>query len=254
MFDVHQILTLAADAAKKQIPITQHAILVLGIARSGTSALSGVLKKLGIPFGSGLKPPDWQNPLGNHEHAELSHRNNKILWSLNSPWFNPEPLKEGWRSEPEVIENEATIEKIIREEFSSFPQFGIKDPRLAPLIDLYVDVLRRMDVQPVLISTKRKREEVIESIQRSGYYRIGDLSEDVGVALYEHYQQMISQAHRKYGGFQISHRDLLYNTAATISEIEARLPFAIEARDLEEAANFIDTGLHRIKHESHEGD
>ncbi|MEQ9229573.1 MAG: hypothetical protein RIF46_02755 [Cyclobacteriaceae bacterium] len=73
-----------------------HAILVLGIARSGTSALAGTLAHMGIPFGNGLKPIDEQNAKGNYEHLELSKLNQQVLKVLGSNWSDHNPLPKNW--------------------------------------------------------------------------------------------------------------------------------------------------------------
>ena len=39
-------------------------IIVLGMHRSGTSALTRVLNLLGVELGTNFVPPDWDNPKG----------------------------------------------------------------------------------------------------------------------------------------------------------------------------------------------
>ena len=70
----------------------QEAVVVLGVARSGTSALSGALDILGVPFAGRLKPLDDWNAKGNYEHAELSDANKRILRALDSDWSDESPL------------------------------------------------------------------------------------------------------------------------------------------------------------------
>ena len=49
------------------------ALLVLGMHRSGTSALTRVLNLLGVALGDDLMPPGPDNPLGFWEHQALAH-------------------------------------------------------------------------------------------------------------------------------------------------------------------------------------
>ncbi|MEE9411759.1 MAG: hypothetical protein V3V22_01780 [Methylococcales bacterium] len=150
--------------------MNKYAFIVLGVARSGTSALAGCLSHLGVEFGQGLKPVDWQNPKGNFENKALSQANQRLLALLGSNWSDHKSLPEGWRSFADVSKEDGIIENIIRKVFSEHSPIGLKDPRLVPLLPLYMDLLKRLGYIPVLISTTRNKHEVIESIGKSGYY------------------------------------------------------------------------------------
>ena len=65
----------------------QHAIVVLGMHRSGTSAMAGVLQRLGVDLGSRLTPGDADNPKGYWEHTELVDIHDRLLRSLSSRWL-----------------------------------------------------------------------------------------------------------------------------------------------------------------------
>ena len=62
------------------------AVIVLGMHRSGTSALAGMLSLLGIQFGRSLFPPQADNPRGYWEHREIVDLDDRMLMALGSSW------------------------------------------------------------------------------------------------------------------------------------------------------------------------
>jgi hypothetical protein len=64
----------------------QTCILILGMHRSGTSALSGTLNLLDVYLGSELMKPMEQNLKGFYENTRLYKVNEKLLKQINSRW------------------------------------------------------------------------------------------------------------------------------------------------------------------------
>ena len=52
-----------------------HAIIVLGMHRSGTSALTGVLNRVGVNLGDNLVAPEADNPAGYWENLDVNNAN-----------------------------------------------------------------------------------------------------------------------------------------------------------------------------------
>ena len=67
---------------------TSTPIVVLGMHRSGTSALTGMLHSLGIHLGpeEDLKSPQKDNPQGFWENNTLVEFNDRLLNRANSSW------------------------------------------------------------------------------------------------------------------------------------------------------------------------
>ena len=66
------------DEVRKKI------IVVLGMHRSGTSAITRGLQTLGVNLGSSLIPPDDNNEKGFFEDIEINSFNNQLLSALGS--------------------------------------------------------------------------------------------------------------------------------------------------------------------------
>ena len=90
------------------------ALLVLGMHRSGTSALTRVLNLLGASLGDDLMPPGDDNPLGFWEHLGIVSVHEALLVALERRWDDPRPMPDDWlESEPAREAGEA-IAAILR--------------------------------------------------------------------------------------------------------------------------------------------
>ena len=68
---------------EKSVKRNRRAIIVLGMHRSGTSALMRVVNLLGVNIGNNLIAPASDNELGFWEHLDVYHANEKLLQDLN---------------------------------------------------------------------------------------------------------------------------------------------------------------------------
>ena len=68
-------------------------IVVLGMHRSGTSAITRALMALGVDLGSSLLPPDKDiNDAGYWEDVDLNRLNMEMLHALQTDWHHLAPL------------------------------------------------------------------------------------------------------------------------------------------------------------------
>ena len=68
------------------------AIIVLGMHRTGTSALTRVLNLLGAELGSDLLAAQPDNETGIWEHRPIMEIHERILGALDSDWHDVRPL------------------------------------------------------------------------------------------------------------------------------------------------------------------
>ncbi len=145
-------------------------VLILGIARSGTSAVSGVLSRLGVEFGTGLKPADARNPKGFYEDFEISRLNQRVLVALGRTWSDARPLPDGWCETEFAAKARADLAALIARSFDDAPIIGMKDPRIVRLLPLYLGAAADLGRTPWLVAVTRRRDAVIRSIGKSGYF------------------------------------------------------------------------------------
>ncbi|MCH2570050.1 MAG: sulfotransferase [Planctomycetes bacterium] len=162
---------------------TSTPIVVLGMHRSGTSALTGMLHSLGIHLGpeEDLKSPQKDNPQGFWENNTLVEFNDRLLNRANSSWFSPpHDANRSWEIEDFVeAKKEASIllQKISCEETT----WAWKDPRTCLTLPFWRQVFQ---VPPVVILVHRHPVEVAQSLQVRDQFPL-----EVGLGLWEIYNR-----------------------------------------------------------------
>lgn len=145
---------------------SSRAILVLGMHRSGTSALTGILHILGVALGADLMPADEDNRRGYWEEAGLVEMNERLLDLLNARW-NDLLLGEGaWWARPELEPVKQLVRKRLEREFSSSALWAFKDPRLCRLLPVWREILEQLAIQPLCVHILRHPIEVARSLER----------------------------------------------------------------------------------------
>ncbi len=146
--------------------LNRKAILILGMHRSGTSALTRVLNLLGAEIPGTLMPSQEDNPLGYWEPAEIVGIHTRILSALNSNWHDPLPVARDW------FESSAAQrfgDELLELLWSTIPRsrlFVIKDPRICKLVPLWKQVLSRFGAEPAWVLNIRSPVEVAESLRK----------------------------------------------------------------------------------------
>jgi len=141
-----------------------HALLVLGMHRSGTSALTGALAQHGIHLGSDLMPPAADNPKGFWEHAGVVNIHEQLLDALARRWDDPRPLPEGWQYEAAAIRAREQLHHLLIKEFSGHPLWALKDPRLCRLLPLWRPLLDDLGVRTHAVLVVRDPRESAHSL------------------------------------------------------------------------------------------
>jgi hypothetical protein len=120
--------------ARKKNKIASHLFFVLGMHRSGTSALTGMLAQAGFTMPSDLMPATEANPKGYWESLGIMRLNEEFLAGMESHWTSSLPLPEGWSQSINSREWRTSLIKIIAESFRGAQLPAIKDPRFCTLI------------------------------------------------------------------------------------------------------------------------
>ncbi|OEU68830.1 MAG: hypothetical protein BA863_04990 [Desulfovibrio sp. S3730MH75] len=157
-------------------------IFILGMHRSGTSALTGMLNLLGVELGTDLMQPWADNPKGFFENNKIWQFNQKILESFGSSWDDPFLYGDDWCSHHALEPFEHYIIDLLDNEFADSPLFAIKDPRMCILFPLWKSVLDKQGVRSVCVLPFRHPMEVARSLtKRNGY------SNEKGILLWTNY-------------------------------------------------------------------
>jgi hypothetical protein len=118
------------------------AIFIVGYYRSGTSALSGALHRLGVPFHNDAEPNE-HNPLGFYEIPELIEFDVELFDKLGVDWHDLRSLPEGWSTRADMAVVQAKLEEILRRRFGAEAVWGLKHPHMCRLLPMYETAARR---------------------------------------------------------------------------------------------------------------
>lgn len=149
-------------ARPKKTPI---GVLVLGMHRSGTSALTRVLNLLGCALPEALVGPSEGNELGHWESASAVILNDEILASAGSNWNDWGPINADWRASGVRGQMVERATEVIREHKALGPLFALKDPRLCRLADLWLDAADSAGVDMRVVLMLRHPAEVSASLE-----------------------------------------------------------------------------------------
>ncbi len=146
----------------------QKAIFILGMHRSGTSALARVVNLLGVELGDQLMAAEEDNPKGFFEHEPIVAIHEQLLTELGMSWKDGAPLPDDWVNTPPAQKAAKAIATIIDSEFSTTPVWGLKDPRQCRLMPLWMPLLQQRNIQPHFIIAYRHPLEVAASLAKRG--------------------------------------------------------------------------------------
>lgn len=141
-------------------------LLVLGMHRSGTSALSRVLALLGADLPQALMPANRGNETGYWESAPISRLNDDLLASAGSGWADWLAFDSAWYGTPTANEIEARAQAALDTEFGASSFFVLKDPRICRIAPFWFDVLEAKGISPLVLMPLRNPLEVAASLEK----------------------------------------------------------------------------------------
>ena len=146
----------------------QKVLIVLGMHRSGTSLAARLVNLLGIDLGNRLIPPaENNNPKGFWEHDDVWRIHDRLLQTLGGrEWHTVLPLPHEWWLDEKVKSFKHELLAVLRRDFSGYPFWGIKDPRMSRLLPLWKLILSDMNCKPYFLHVIRNPIEVAASLER----------------------------------------------------------------------------------------
>jgi hypothetical protein len=140
-------------------------VFILGMHRSGTSALGGALEPLGLTVGKTVMPPQLENPKGFYENLPLTKLHDKFLASIGSSWRDSKPVgEERFRGLAADRFREELLRLLINEFGQDRPL--IKDPRMSRLMPLWIPLIKDHFPLACFILPIRHPVEVAHSLRQ----------------------------------------------------------------------------------------
>ena len=145
-------------------------VVVLGMHRSGTSAITRGLEVLGVKLGDNLYPAAIDNPKGFWEDNDFLGINEELLAHLD---YSVDRLGLiDWQMPSTAIVEflELKAEKLVSERCKKNALWGFKDPRTARLLPFWQAVFERVGCDVRYVIATRNPISIVESLyKRSGF-------------------------------------------------------------------------------------
>lgn len=139
-------------------------VLVLGMHRSGTSALAGLLGHLGCALPRDLIGPGVGNEKGHWEPEQIVALDDAILASGGSEWEDWASFNKAWYDSPLYGPKLVEARAALRQSFGDEPLFVLKDPRMCRLAPFWLAALKAEGIEPAIILTLRRPDQVAASL------------------------------------------------------------------------------------------
>ena len=189
----------------------RRALLVLGMHRSGTSAATGLLVRLGVEAPRTVIPPDESNPAGYWESQPIVEFHDRLLRAAGTSWDAWTPLDD-WTG---TVSFASELMRLVAAEFGSAPLFVVKDPRMCRLVPFWVSTLEGSDIKPAAILVVRDPIEVSRSLATRDR-----LSPEFSLLMWLRHMLDAEYASRSLQRSVVSYRELLSNWRAVVRRIE----------------------------------
>jgi hypothetical protein len=201
-------------------------ICVLGMHRSGTSCLTGIMQNFGVQLGD-VFTENLHNQRGNRENSRIVNLNEELLSANDATWYRPVVIS-SWNDQ-QVQERDLIIEEL---QGRSKEFWGFKDTRTLFTLNFWLDVIDH----PKFIGTFRHPHRVALSLNARDNAPIDQCWE-----LWHVYNTRLLELAREYNfalvNFDLPPSEYLEDTLNKLVEL------GLDANKTEEARAFFDTEL-----------
>ncbi len=223
-------------------------LLVVGMHRSGTSAVAGALARLGW---SAPRPDDLMrdlpdNPLGHYESRSLAELDDRILARMGGAWHLPPSLEPGWELWSGLEDLAAIGPTMLARAFPDLDRPAVwKDPRLSLLLPFWRRLLPQLTAAVLVV---RDPVEVALSLLTRNSMPVVK-----GVALWERYLRSALHGLSGMAVLVVDYPAVASDAVGLAKGVDELLVAAgldpIERPEPAEAALFLDPALRHERHE-----
>ncbi|WP_156751981.1 sulfotransferase family protein [Mycobacterium sp. E2497] len=220
------------------------ALFVLGMFRSGTSALTRVLSLCGGTLPASLVGARVGNPLGHWEPRAANYLNESILHRHGSSVFDPS-LRLQEEDAFTAEENAACIAEIrgFLTTLPVAPLVVIKDPKITVLPDQWFEAARLAGFNIAVAITVRHPQEVMSSVAA-----LNKTSPELSGALWLKYTLMAERRTRDLPRVFVDYANLLDDWRREVERVSAALAIDLTTRDEDAIDAFLAPDLRHTRH------
>ena len=208
-------------------------LFVVGMHRSGTSALCAALHACGATFGERLLAPmAGVNDEGFWEDADVVAANDALLAAVGATWYSLAPLDlsevgggNTWVGNPwpddALARFHESAEAILQRGFGPGPVQVVKDPRLCLTLPLWLQACASLGLHAQVCAAARAPLEVAQSLQRRDDFPLA-----YGLRLDLAYRTALAAA-LPAASLHVLYPELIENALQVLKNLAAQLPLQV---------------------------
>jgi hypothetical protein len=222
---MHHAELQSTDHSGKGLNMRRTAILVCGMHRCGTSALTRVLNIVGAALPLNLYPPDFFNERGHWEPRDAPSLHNEMLAAMGTKVNALGEGDEAWLQSEDRKPFKDRLKNLIANEYRDHPLIVVKDPRISLVLPLWIEILKEINFEYRIIVCFRNPLEVAQSLaRRQTSYRPNDVWHiDRGGLLWLRYVTAAERYSRRSSRAFCDYSDLISDWRPTIRRLGKQL-------------------------------
>ena len=242
----------ATDTEIQAVPANKSSrslVIVAGSGRSGTSLVSGLLKRLGCRVPTPEVPADESNPKGFAESQWVVDLHERLLDMVNVQVSDARPA--AWAKTAKVCLNsnvQAEVRAFLEEQFAKSDDLVIKDPRMSWFLPVWRRAAQDLGATPRVLVMLRHPAAVVASKQTYYGGRQGEASRAAG---WVNQLLFTERATRDAPRVFVRYEKLLEDWTSTLSSAAEAIDLAVvrdaPAPAIRNAHEFVDVTLDRSK-------
>jgi hypothetical protein len=212
-------------------PPRRDALVVLGMHRSGTSAMTRTLSLCGAVLPAEIMPPSAGNLTGHWEPRRVARFNDRLLHAAGSSWddfFRPRAL---WSDPDALAEAIAGARELLRQDYGDNNLILLKEPRISRLLDIWRAALEQEGFAPAYVIMVRDPGEVAASLRQRNA-----MPDHKGLLLWVAHMLAAERGTRGARRIFVEFDRLLEDPQAVIDRVAAVTGLSLSARDAGAAA------------------
>jgi GT2 family glycosyltransferase len=248
-------MTFVSDSSSQQekgqprkgtLPQKRVGLVVLGMHRSGTSALTRVLVRLGAALPRTVMRPKEDNPLGFCEPVKLMELHDRMLAEGGSRWDDWRAFDVANLRPKRLAHYNKEIGRLLREEYDDASLLVLKEPRICRFVPLYIEQFDKLAIEPRFILIHRNPIAVARSLKKRN-----GMTEGFAALMWLRHVLDAERATREKRRSFLSYERFVDDWCTEVERISAELAIPWP-RSVDDASAEIDAHVsHHLRH--HEG-
>jgi hypothetical protein len=217
--------------------------MVLGMHRSGTSAVSLSLRVFGARHGDRLVGGLPSNPRGHWEDIDVLRLNERMFEAICTRWDSPSPVTP---RDVRILSEKGFVGAaagLLRDKVAANGFYAVKDPRMTKLLPFWRRVFQAAEIQPYAVIVFRNPASVVASL-----YKRDKLPQVQGYLLWASHMLECFHHARHFAHLFVNYDEFIEKPEKILTAIADHFRLPVDTAEFEMLArDFLDRGLRHTK-------